>query len=31
MKYGLVHIRYNDKKLLIEIKNLIDYVKVKYA
>jgi len=31
MKYGLVHIRYSDKKLLKEIKNLIDYVKVKYA
>ncbi len=31
MKYGLVHIRYNDKKLLLEIKNLIDCVKVKYA
>lgn len=31
MKYGLAHIRYNDKKLLIEIKNLIEYVYRKYA
>ena len=31
MKYGLVHIRYHDKKLLLEIKNLIDYVIGKYA
>jgi len=31
MKYGLVHIRYNDKKLLIEIKNLIECVRNKYA
>jgi len=31
MEHGLVHIRYNDKKLLLEIKNLIDCVKVKYA
>lgn len=31
MKYGLIHIRYSDKKLLIDIKNLIDYVKSKYA
>jgi hypothetical protein len=31
MTHGLVHIRYNDKKLLLEIKNLIDCVKAKYA
>jgi hypothetical protein len=31
MKYGLVHIRYHDKKLLLEIKNLIDYVRGKYC
>ena len=31
MKYGLVHIRYHDMKLLINIKNLIDYVCRKYA
>lgn len=31
MKHGLVHIRYHDKKLLIEIKNVIDYVCRKYA
>jgi len=31
MKYGLIHIRYSDKKLLIDIKNLIDCVKSKYA
>lgn len=31
MKYGLIHIRYSDKKLLLEIKNLIDYVKGKYC
>jgi len=31
MKHGLVHIRYYDKKLLIEIKNVIDYVCRKYA
>ena len=31
MKYGLVHIRYSDKKLLKEVKNLIEYIKFKYA
>lgn len=31
MKYGLIHIRYNDKKLLIEIENMIDYYVCKYA
>lgn len=31
MEYGLVHIRYADKKLLIEIKNLIHSVCRKYA
>jgi hypothetical protein len=31
MPYGMVHIRYNDKKLLSEIKNLIESCKSKYA
>ncbi|MEI6191331.1 MAG: hypothetical protein WCP24_03140 [bacterium] len=31
MKYGLIHIRYHDKKLLINIKNLIECVCDKYA
>lgn len=31
MRYGLIHIRYNDKKLLIEIENMIDYYVCKYA
>ena len=31
MKYGLVHIRYNDKKLLLEMKNLIESIKSEYA
>ena len=31
MEYGLVHIRYNDKKLLIEIENMIEYYVNKYA
>ncbi len=31
MKYGLIHIRYNDKKLLINIKNLIDCICSQYA
>jgi len=31
MENGLVHIRYGDKKLLLEIKNLIDYHIRKYA
>lgn len=30
MKYGLIHVRYNDKKFLLEIKNLIDSYKRKY-
>ncbi|MEK7463955.1 MAG: hypothetical protein AAB610_02425 [Patescibacteria group bacterium] len=30
MKYGVVHIRYHDKKLLLEIKKLINSYKVKY-
>lgn len=30
MKYGLVHIRYNDKKLLLEIKEMIDSYRKKY-
>ncbi|MSU56353.1 MAG: hypothetical protein EXS51_03545 [Candidatus Taylorbacteria bacterium] len=31
MKHGMVHVRYSDKKLLIELKNLIDSVCGKYA
>lgn len=31
MKYGLIHVRYSDMKLLIDIKNMIDYVCRKYA
>lgn len=31
MEYGLIHIRYNDKKLLIEIENMIEYYMNKYA
>lgn len=31
MVYGMVHIRYQDKKLLLEIMNLIDYFKHKFA
>ncbi len=31
MKHGLIHIRYHDKKLLINIKNLIECVCDKYA
>lgn len=31
MSYGLIHIRYSDKKLLIEIKNLIHSISQKYA
>lgn len=31
MEHGLVHIRYGDKKLLLEIKNLIDCYIRKYA
>lgn len=30
MKYGLVHIRYYDKKLLLELKKMIDSYKEKY-
>ena len=30
MQYGLVHVRYFDKKLLIEIKSTIDHYKKKY-
>jgi hypothetical protein len=31
MKYGLIHVRYNDKKLLIEIENMIESYVSKYA
>lgn len=31
MIYGMVHIRYQDKKLLLEIMNLVDYFKHKFA
>lgn len=31
MEYGLVHIRYNDKKLLIEIESMIESYILKYA
>lgn len=31
MKYGLIHIRYNDKKLLIKIENMIESYTNKYA
>jgi len=31
MKYGLIHIRYSDMKLLIDIKNMIHYVCQEYA
>ncbi len=31
MKYGLVHIRYSDKKLLLEIENMVDYYIYKYC
>jgi len=30
MTYGLVHIRYYDKKLLLELKKMIDFYKVAY-
>lgn len=30
MKYGLIHIRYHDKKLLLELKKMIDSYKIKY-
>jgi len=30
MKYGLVHIRYSDKKLLFKVKEMIDYYKKKF-
>lgn len=31
MRYGLVHIRYGDKKLLLDIKSMIDFNVRKYA
>ncbi len=31
MKYGLVHVRYSDKKLLLDIKNMIEYYTRKHA
>ncbi|MDO8656543.1 MAG: hypothetical protein Q7K45_04850 [Nanoarchaeota archaeon] len=31
MKYGLIHIRYHDKKLLLELKKMIDSYKSKYT
>ncbi len=31
MKYGLIHIRYHDKKLLIDIKSMIESYVFKYA
>jgi len=31
MRYGLLHIRYGDKKLLLEILRLIEYYQHKYA
>ncbi|MEK7507600.1 MAG: hypothetical protein AAB602_00760 [Patescibacteria group bacterium] len=31
MKHGLIHIRYGDKKLLLEILRLIEYYQLKYA
>lgn len=31
MQYGLIHIRYGDKKLLLEILRLIEYYKLKYT
>lgn len=31
MKYGLIHIRYNDKKMLLDIKNMIDCYIRSYA
>lgn len=31
MQYGLIHIRYHDKKLLLDIKNMIDYYMHRYA
>ncbi len=31
MKYGLIHVRYHDKKLLKEFLNLIESIKSKYA
>lgn len=31
MKYGLIHIRYHDKKLLLEILKMIDYYKSRFA
>ncbi len=31
MKHGLIHVRYNDKRLLSEIKKMIECYSVKYA
>ncbi len=31
MKYGVIHVRYNDKKLLLDIKNMIHSYGHKYA
>ena len=31
MKYGLIHIRYMDKKLLLELKRLIEYYKKRFT
>lgn len=31
MKHGLVHIRYHDKKLLLDIRNLIESYKLRYS
>jgi len=31
MQYGLIHVRYNDKKLLLLIKEFIEEYKIKYC
>lgn len=31
MPHGLIHVRYHDKKLLLDIKNMIDYYMHRYA
>ena len=31
MEHGLIHIRYNDKKLLLDVLNLIESYKMRYA
>lgn len=31
MRYGLIHIRYSDKKLLLEVKKLIEYYQHKFC